>query len=419
MSSLRRLGGPILLCLCACSASEPAVSQSGSPAETGPDAGEGEPEPEPGDGDGDGDDGAGPDDGDDGESCVGVKARAELTRAPVDIIWVVDNSKSMQPAIDEVTRGINALARRIGDSDLDYRVIMLSLRGKGERQVGNDTRYAVCVPEPLAADAQCSNGERFFHASVDMRSTQPLEQLLGTLGQTDGYRAGESRGGEPWRQQLRSGATKSIVVVTDDDSRLSASAFEHFAGGANPNNGNNALPPGLLDASWQGLFDDYLFHGLYGWGSATDPSVACRYADDSEPAASGETYSELVRRTGGVRAQICDGSAAWSPFFDAIATAVETHTPVACNFAIPAAPAGMELDPGAVNVTIQLPGSAPVKLGKVAPDACGTEGGWHYDDEQAPREVVLCPESCELARQGTGAADGGVDVEFGCATIVL
>src|SRR5262249_6492619 len=156
-------------------------------------------------------------------------------------------------------------------------------------------------------DLHCGNGARFFHTSVDIRSTQPLEQFLGTLGQTAGYTAGELKGGDPWRDQLRDGATKTIVLVSDDNSRLSADEFEHFTGGTNPNNSND-LPPGILDSSWGGLFDGYAFDGIYGWGDAADPNVKCTYPDGTHPPSSGKTYSDLVSRTTGVRAHICDPS---------------------------------------------------------------------------------------------------------------
>src|SRR5438445_334285 len=110
-------------------------------------------------------------------------------------------------------------------------------------------RQSACIPTPRAAagfvtasprgsakngDAACGDGPRFFQSSIDIKSTQPLEQFLGTLGQTTGYQPTDVRGGEPWSQELRQAATKTVVVVSDDNSRLSANDFETFAGGPNP-----------------------------------------------------------------------------------------------------------------------------------------------------------------------------------------
>lgn len=351
-------------------------------------------------------------------TCAARMVEAMVRRLPVDIIFLVDNSASMQPAIDAVTAGLNDFADVIDASGIDFRVIMLSLRSPTNPvMIGGGTRYAVCIPEPLAGDAMCGNGPRFFQSSIDVRSTQPLEQFLGTLGQTAGYREGESRGGEPWRDFLRPEATKTIVVVTDDNSRLSADDFEHFPGGSNPFN-SNTLPPGILDASWGGLFDGYLFHGLYGWGSESDPTTPCRYPGGTLPPSSGPTYTELVSRTGGVRAHICDGASAWGPFFDAVATAVTDTARIDCEIPLPDPPEGMALDPTKVNVVIQGTGG-DTELRKV-PDlgSCGPMGGWTYDDETMPTRVILCPSSCDLARERV--SDGGtVLVQFGCETLLI
>jgi hypothetical protein len=180
-------------------------------------------------------------------ACATNLSKATTTTLPVDIVWLVDNSKSMEPAVAQVNAGLNQFANLVGTKGLDYRVVMLSLRGDQPVTVGGKTRYPVCIAPPLAGGPGCADGARFLHSSVDIKSTQPLEQFLGTLGQTDGYRAGDERGGTPWSQFLRPEATKTIVVVTDDESRLSATDFEHFAGGANPNNSVLSLPPGLLD----------------------------------------------------------------------------------------------------------------------------------------------------------------------------
>ncbi len=347
---------------------------------------------------------------------------AEVGRAPVDIIWVVDNSSSMRPAIDELTRGINNFADQIARSGLDYRVIMIALRGPD----GVDGRYPVCVAPPLAGDSRCGDGERFFQVSADIKSTQPFEQFLGTLGQTDGFMDGESRGGRPWRELLRDDATKTIVVVSDDDSRLSPSDFERFRGGSNPFNGTT-LPPGILDASWGGLFDGYTFNGLYGWGDERNPDVTCEFRNPDDcvsepcPASSGPNYTALVESTGGVRAKICDGAAAWTPFFNAVATTVEDTARVSCEIDLPAPPDGMTLDPNKVNVSLTSAGMA-TDLRKVpgGAAACGPAGGWYYDNDAAPTQVLLCPATCDVAR-GLFEREGDVDVEvaFGCDSVLI
>ncbi len=346
------------------------------------------------------------------ETCAATAVEAARERLPVDIIWIVDNSASMEPAVAEVQAGLNAFVNVIGAKGIDYKVVMLSKRGT----TPSSNRYPICVPPPLAGP-DCGNGPNFFHASMDVRSTQPLEQLLGTLDQTAGYTATEERGSEPWGQELRPNATKTIVVVSDDDSRFSATSFETFPGGKNPYN-STTLPPGLLHPSRAGQFEGYVFSGIYGWGSATVPALRCTYPDGSEPAASGETYTELVTKTGGVRAKICDGSAAWGPFFDSVAEAVVTTSRVACELTIPQ-PDGGVLDPQAVNVRVSNGTGAPVVVPRVASQgACGGTAGWYYDDPKTPSKVLLCPASCEGAQSDGGVEPPKVEVLFGCESVV-
>lgn len=350
-------------------------------------------------------------------ACSTNAVEARVERQPVDIIWVVDNSISMAPAIDEVIRGLNDFAGVVGSRGLDYRVVMLSLRNvRRSVTVPEGPRYAVCIPMPLAGDDRCGNGARFLHSSVDVRSTQPLEQLLGTLGQTMGYTRSDPRGGEPWREFLRADASKTIVVVTDDQSRLSADLFDTFRGGTNPNSRTFDLPPGLLDPSWAGLFTGYTFSGIYGWGSETNPATRCTYPDGSSPPTSGTVYTTLVARTGGVRARLCDGAAAWEPFFERVATAVERSSRIACDLELPPPPGGSVLDPRLVNVVVT--GASRSVIGKVAgAAACRATGGWYYDDDARPTRVNLCPASCDRANEEVRAGSARIEVQFGCITV--
>ncbi|MBW2462626.1 MAG: hypothetical protein JRH11_13335 [Deltaproteobacteria bacterium] len=366
-------------------------------------------------------------------ACASAIVEAEVERLPVDIIWMVDNSISMEPAITEVNTGLNDFAALIGASGIDYRVIMLSLRGEGRITVGGRSRFGVCIPMPLAGDASCGDGARFFQVEVDVHSTQPVEQFLGTLGQTTGYVAGDRHGSEPWRDLLRPEATKTIVVVTDDNSRtcalpvgscnpsdppLTGTSLEDFPGGPNPFN-SRELGPGVLTAAYAPLFDGYTFSALYGWGSETDAGVPCTYPGGGTPPSPGQTYSELVTRTGGVRAKICEGSAAWAPFLASVATDVTRTSRIECNVAIPAPPDGMTLDPNRVNVIVRAESGSTFLPRRMHAGACDEMGGWYYDDPAMPTEVILCPTSCEMAREALGPPDTGIDVQLGCASILI
>jgi hypothetical protein len=359
-------------------------------------------------------------------ACDFATSSATLTRVPADIIWIVDNSGSMMPAIDAIRTGINGFADQLVRSDLDYRMIMLSAR---------TGMYSICVPEPLAGPS-CADGARFFQTDVSIRSTQPIEQVIGTLAQSTGYAMGDSRGGAPWLNLLRDGATRTFVMVTDDNQRtcdtttgcqagdppLTVTSLEDFPGGGNPYN-TSVLGPGILDPSYMGRFDGYTFDAIYGWGSDTDPTARCTYPGGTQPPSAGPTYTALVTRTGGVRAQICDGAAAFGPFFDAIAASVIRGAPVNCDIDIPAPPPGRTFTPGRVNVIVRSPTSSDY-VGHVPMDSMSncdpTRGGWYYDNGTTPTQIRLCPASCDHARAVvTGGTDSGIDVQFGCASVPI
>ncbi|MEM1416339.1 MAG: vWA domain-containing protein [Myxococcota bacterium] len=358
--------------------------------------------------------------------CVEGSSAAEIERAPVDIIFLVDNSGSMAEAIRNVREGLNGFAERITRSGLDYRILMLSARGTGELDI--------CIPEPLAGDALCGDGERFFHIDLDLRSTQILEQVLGTLGQTEGFRAGDSRGGRAWRSLLRPGSTKSFVVVTDDNQRVGAGtspelegrtpletlSFESYPGGPHPFQRANALGPGILTEAYGDLFAEYVFNGIYGADPA-EPSRTCG------PLAvnAGATYSALIDRTGGVRAPICAqaSSEAWTAFFDDVANSVRDTADVACEVLIPPPPEGRVLDPSRVNVYLRAGGEdtlIPKAAERATADDCGITGGWYYDDEASPTEVRLCPVTCGAVNDVLAEEESGeVIVELGCQSLII
>lgn len=371
-------------------------------------------------------------------ACAAITQVVDPTALPVDIIWLVDNSSSMAPAVAEVNAGLNDFATLIAGTSLDYRVIMLSLLPSDSRASG---LYPVCIPEPLADNATCGDNDagdpnqRFFQSSINVKSTQTFEQLLGSLAQVSVYANGGSLGGEPWLQWLRPNATKTLVFVTDDNARMTATGLETWlyhcqddAGTPPCDNAfnSNKIGSGILEPYWNHLFDGFMAAGVYGWGDENQPDVRCIYDGGAMPPASGANYTDLIAQTGGPRAQICAGHAAWAPFFQAVATAVLANSKISCTMDIPSS--GSPLDPNAVNVTIS-DGATTTTLTKVAGKGdCGGSASWYYDDDTAPTKVILCPAACQTAQSlvSGAASDAGVDsgktgsvnVLFGCATIV-
>jgi len=90
-----------------------------------------------------------------------------------------------------------------------------------------------------------------------------------------------------------------------------------------------------------------------------------------------------------------------------------------CDLALPTPPQGA-LDPAAVNVAVKT-GTTTTTLYKVAGStACGSAGGWYYDDPVTPTRITLCPTACTEATQAvTAAQGGGIVVQFGCQSLIL
>jgi hypothetical protein len=88
----------------------------------------------------------------------------------------------------------------------------------------------------------------------------------------------------------------------------------------------------------------------------------------------------------------------------------------ACEYVLPTDSSG-GVDITKVNVLFTPSGATdPTTIGKVGGAAnCGPNGGWYYDNDAAPKKVLICPASCDQFK-----ADSGAKVEFrlGCKTVV-
>lgn len=188
------------------------------------------------------------------------------TRAPVDIILFVDTSGSMTEETIAVNENMNRLASILGASGLDYHVIMVARRGTA--------RLQVCIPAPLGG-AACADSPRLRHINQTVNSTDGLARLMSTQPM--------------WQSFTRPDALKFFVAVTDDESSVTADAF------------NTAV------IRWPG-FSTYVFHSIVGYESRTDcPTLARR----------GGQYLTLTSRTRGLAARVC--STDWTPIFTTFA----------------------------------------------------------------------------------------------------
>jgi hypothetical protein len=290
---------------------------------------------------------------------------------PTDIIWVVDQSGSMNQETQYVQAKNNDFVSLISASNIDYRVTMIATPS------GTN---AICVPGPLGG-ASCGNNTSF--RLVNQR-----------IGSKDGPSLAVSKYGL-YSDFLRPDATKHFVFVTDDNSSMSAASFTSAV---------NALQPA-------GMFDNFKVHAIYAYGNGL--STGCTGPFGSG-AATGTVYTTLVTNTGGARGVICNDD--WMQVFNDITQAVIDGTQVACEITMPTPPEGESLDPAKVNVKYQS-GSTSTTLPQVSSDAaCTATGGWYYDDNMAPTKITLCPATCSVVQSDPSA---NLKLELGCSTQIL
>ncbi len=347
--------------------------------------------------------------------CGSTQAGATLVREPIDIILVVDNSDSMANEIIGVQNNINVnFASILNGADLDYRVILIGRHGQALED------NSICIEAPLSGAAACDPlpatavfTDRFFQYNMKIDSHDTFVKLLGayrppfedTIFEDKSYLTEDG-----WNVYLRPGVRKVFVELTDDDpTEMTWQAFDA------------ALL--ALDAAQFGSADarNYIWHSIVGLDEKPEPSeawlpqdgivqVLCGAPDDVESA--GVPYQELRRLTGGLRFPLCQ-SAAYDVVFRRIATDVITSTEVACDFAIPAPPAGrtLALDNVAVSFTENV--GLPARTYAQARDRNGCQPDAFFIEND---RIFLCPDSCELLRSNPL---GSIDVLYTCESTVL
>lgn len=109
---------------------------------------------------------------------------------------------------------------------------------------------------------------------------------------------------------------------------------------------------------------------------------------------------------------ISDGATAKQDLLDALAAI--RGSVLDCDFDMPKATDGQQVDPSKINVNYTPAGGTRMTLGRVADAAgCGAVPGWYYDDPLNPTRILLCPASCSSA---SVEVDATLEVQLGCVT---
>lgn len=302
------------------------------------------------------------------EPCFASEVTAEHGMAPVDIIWVVDSSGSMDFEEEQVQDNLNAFSTHIAASGVeDYHVILIG------------SASHMTVPPPLGGSPD------FMHIDDSVGSNEGLEKLI------EHY--------PTYKDFLRPGAVRHFVAVSDDNSDMSAGDF------------NTALStftdPGFPPYDWSTSIYGYTFHSIVAWGDV--PFIGCVTG-----ARIGREYLTLTEWTGGIQQKVCLTD--WSPIFSALESAIGVVTVLPCAYDIPDPPEGETFNKDKVNVYFYPSGGGEVIIPRVTdPTAC-VEYGWFYDDYDDPTTIHLCPDTCTIVQADTS---GTVSIAFGCDTLLI
>jgi hypothetical protein len=307
--------------------------------------------------------------------CSAVDVSAENALAPVDIIWVVDSSDSMENDASVVQSNLDGFASFIESRSIDFHVVMISDR-------------AFVTPSPLF-----STDPRFLFVDRSVGSNDAFDRVL------DQFPA--------YSSHLRPTAITHVIGVTDDDENMAASTFISMMEGLLGHSFTYhaiASPPGECGRACP-----------LGCSLCPPDAEGCDRPGALLPAAApGEEHYRAAGDTTGLTFSICTSD--WSGLFDTLARTVAVSELLPCVYEIPPPPAGMAFDRDAVNVEHTPEGGAPASFPRAPDEAgCGSNEAWYYDDPADPTQILLCPAACTRVMGGPG----DVEVAFGCASELI
>jgi len=365
---------------------------------------------------------AGNQDSGDGGSCADVVVEGNPTTKPSDIIFVIDNSCSMNEEINSVEQNINVnFAQIMGTSAVDYRIIMVTDHGTGT--------YDVCIGPPLgtgncgAAPDEVAN--QFYHYDINVQSHDSLCIIPDTLYGTNGGGEADEWATYPngWVDFMRTEAVKVFVEITDD-------GISCNWGGTNFNDSDQIAPGQTVAVDWDQMIlgespvhfgtqanRNYMFYSIVGLPPKSNPLEPYT---EFEPVVTGTCqggvgpgtgYQWLSKGTHGLRFPVCSYQSYDSVFQD-IAAGVIVGTQVPCEIEIPEPPPGKEYNYDMVTL-LWTPGGGSTEEFSQVPSlaACGTDDDKFYIEDNL---IKLCPAACDKIEADM---DGTLQVKIPCDAI--
>jgi hypothetical protein len=305
------------------------------------------------------------------EECSGVDYNAETRNAPIDIIWVIDNSGSMSEEAAQIQMRLNSFVAAIDAAGIDdYHVALITTLG------------FVDVPEPLRSDA-----ERFRFIDTNVQSTDSFQWALDRIPRNADF--------------FRRDAVTHFVFVTDDESDM---AYEIFR-----------------DQMRTELGHPFTAHAVVSPPGSTHMPAGfpftlpgCSSTTGGEAAENGDRYWELALATGGLQLSICTND--WTELFNQLLASVAVAMRIPCSFDIPVPDEGT-FQSNLVNL-VYTPSSTgvPVTIPRSSTGDCLGDGfTWVYDDPITPTAILLCTSACTTV---DGDPGGAIRIQLGCESIL-
>lgn len=333
---------------------------------------------------------------DDGSGCVGQAYEGESI--PLDIYIMFDQSGSMcncvDPVFDMIGRPCPDAECKATRMDAVREAARLFMEdpesqgvGVGLGYFGKQTIGQASCDEADYEDAAVEIGTLPGHAKAMMSSLDGIEPT----GETPSGAAirGACTYAQGWKEQNPDHETV-ILLLTDGRPEAPVTCGD----------GSGACCPTIDDA--------------------VEAAATCKDANPSI-----RTYVlgvgpmldnlEQIAVAGGTeRAYLVEGGDVANQVLDALR--IIRGDAIPCTMGLPTPPGGLALDYTKVNITYASPSCKATYYTYVETvDACADEGGWYYDDVDAPQNIKLCPSSCDQV-----AAPGGKLVfTVGCETRII
>lgn len=330
----------------------------------------------------------------DGSACIGESYEGESV--PLDIYIMFDQSGSMCSCVDPAG-GMLCPDPDCRQTRLDaIRAATESfLRDPKSAGIGVGVGYfgtqpigqAICKAAAYE-DAAVTIGSLPAHADAIMRSLNAVEPTGETP--TGAAIRGACGYAQSWKAS-KPGREVVILLLTDGKPEAPRTC----------SNGTSACCPTLDDAVTAAAECHADAAGIRTYVLGVGPLL--------------KNLEEIAVAGGTERAYLVEGGNVAGEVLSAL-NRIRGDAAIPCELKLPPAPPGRTLDYNQVNIKYaDSECNSSLFYYVETRAACGSEGGWYYDDPSNPQKIELCPTSCDRV----SAPGGRLYYTVGCATQVI